>query len=304
MFYLNSLFTISCFTIIISIVSIGSSEFIILSQGSYISRINIEHQRKLNKTVSLLNSTYASYIDYDIKNNCVFLTNSHKIIRQCFDDNKPTEVLVSYGIEHISGLAYDWMSKVLYFSDNYGRKIEAVNVSMVDYLTSDRLRRTIVDSAPLYAPANIAVHPKRGYLFWTAWTGWGQNLLNGSIYRTNLDGTNSRRIVGKPKVIKPYGIGFDYDVERVYWIDSELNCIASCDMVGNQLNIVTSYDEKAIIWFGLSIYNNWIYYLEMRSNGLANLLTMDNGKAFLYVIMTCDTDSLYVYLHYIAIPFS
>lgn len=279
MSHFNSFLTILCF-VSVSIESISSGEFIIVSQGSHISRINIANQSKLNETVLLLNSTYASHIDYDLAGNCVFLTNSHRIIRQCVNDNQPVEVLVSYGIEHIGGLAYDWMSKVLYFSDNYGRKIEALDVSYADHLSSDRLRRTIVDSAPLYAPANIVVHPKRGHLLWTAWTGWRNSWLNGSIYRANLDGSNSRRILEKPKVMKPYGIGFDYDAERVYWIDGGLNYIASCDLDGRHLNIVTRYDEKAIVWFGISIYKNWIYYLEMRSNGLANLLTMDNGETF------------------------
>lgn len=56
-------------------------------------------------------------------------------------------------------MAFDWVSKLLYFVDGMRAKIEVVRT---DLSSEGRMRRTILNSDQLTKPRGIAVHPKEG----------------------------------------------------------------------------------------------------------------------------------------------
>jgi len=68
------------------------------------------------------------------------------------------EVIVSSHIKSVEGIALDWISKNLYFTDGTEKKIEVIRTN-VDH---GRARKVILDKAVLDKPRGIAVHPVKG----------------------------------------------------------------------------------------------------------------------------------------------
>lgn len=69
------------------------------------------------------------------------------------------EILVENGLSSVEGIAYDWITKLLYFTDGTRSKIEAVRT---DISYSNRMRITILDSKTIVKPRGIALHPAAG----------------------------------------------------------------------------------------------------------------------------------------------
>lgn len=83
------------------------------------------------------------------------------------------------------------------------------------------------------SPRAIAVHPCRGYLFWTD---VGRRPM---IARTSLVGSNYKRIV-TTDIKWPNGVTIDFDAERLFWADAYFNKIESCDFDGNFRQILSA----------------------------------------------------------------
>lgn len=227
--------------------------------------------------VPLLNATHAVFMEYDMKHNCVFSTDTHTIIRQCLNGNRAPEILVSFGVERIDGLAYDWMSENLYFCDSERNTIEVLNVIKFDYASKNRMRRTVIQSGDDIKPRNVQVHPKREYIFWTGWTSFGNSLTSGQIFRANLDGSDMRSLPINTRVDYPVDLCIDYEVDRIYWNDlSRSNYIASCDLDGKFFKIL-QLNRENFITAGLSIYKNLIYFLEAYY-GSISILAKNKGS--------------------------
>lgn len=63
------------------------------------------------------------------------------------------------GLSSVEGMAYDWISKHLYFVDGALSKIEVIRTNTK---IPGHMRRTILDYTHLKKPRGIAVHPRAG----------------------------------------------------------------------------------------------------------------------------------------------
>lgn len=214
-------------------------------------------------------------IDYDAINDCVFMSNRSVIARKC--TNKTIELLAQYGIggklhrDFNGDLAYDWMSEVLYFSDNgqlHGRRrIEAMEISARRPALEDAWRRTVIDfgvNQPLVT--SLAVHPARGYLFWAQMNEEMAASGTGTIYRSNLDGSDVRTLLGPPYAIEPIQIAMDYGNDRLYWVDAVLKTVSSCDLNGKYYSNELDYTPGALAYneSRIAVHNGNIYWLEIK----------------------------------------
>ena len=79
--------------------------------------------------------------------------------RLCFDGSHDVETLVETDLRSVEGLAFDWVSKNLYFVDGERKTLEVIRTDISNF---GRMRRTLLNSASLDNPRGIAVHPYRG----------------------------------------------------------------------------------------------------------------------------------------------
>ena len=80
--------------------------------------------------------------------------------RQCLKTGTDIpEVIVSTNLKSVEGMAFDWVSNLLYFVDGARATIEVIRT---DISHQGRMRRTILSSPNLKKPRGIALHPKAG----------------------------------------------------------------------------------------------------------------------------------------------
>lgn len=252
------------------------TEFILVALREKIARIDLTDNSTIYPVQGQKNIVA---IEYDMKNNCIYWADIEldKINRQCFGNGVSQEVIVDTNLSSIEGMALDWISNVLFFVDGMRRRIEAVRT---DLKNAGRMRTTILDSKVLSKPRGIAVHPKAGYLFWTDW-----DRSNPSVSRSNLDGTNIKKLFGTPIVEWPNGITIDQMAERIYWVDAMEDYIASADLNGQYLKRILFNDEKVSHPFAVAVLKDKMYWDDWKAKSIfiadkvtgGNVITINNS---------------------------
>lgn len=235
------------------------TEFLIVALRDKVARIDLSD----NSTLTLVSDQKNIVaIEIDMKNNCLYWADidSDKIKRQCFNNGTPEEIIVGSDLASIEGMALDWISNVLFFVDGRRNKIEAVRT---DLNNEGRMRVTILDSKVLSKPRGIAVHPRAGYLFWTDW-----DRSNPSVSRSNLDGSDIKRLFKKPTVHWPNGITIDQMSERIYWVDAMEDYIASADLDGRHFKRILWNDERVAHPFAIAVLKDKMYWDDWKAKSI------------------------------------
>ncbi|KAJ8982348.1 hypothetical protein NQ317_013098, partial [Molorchus minor] len=235
-------------------------DFVLFAQRERISRYNLVTKTLEELPVKNLKNVIA--IDFDMSTNCVYWADIalDTIGRQCLSNGSKPEILVSSDLSSIEGMAFDWISKALYFVDGIRSKIELIRT---DINHSGRMRRTILDSRILRKPRGIALHPQNGYMFWTDWSA-----ENPSINRANLDGSNNITLFGRDKVEWPNGITVDYIANRIYWVDARQDYIGSSDLHGDGFVKVVSDTQVVSHPFAIAVFKNEMFWDDWKRNSI------------------------------------
>nr|CAI5865438.1 unnamed protein product [Callosobruchus analis] len=235
-------------------------DFLLFAQRERISRYNLITKKMEELPVSNLKNVIA--IDFDLATNCVFWADIalDTISRQCFNNGSKWDVLVSSDLSSVEGMAFDWVSKTLYFVDGMRQKIELIRT---DINHSGRMRRTILNSTVLHRPRGIALHPQSGYLFWTDWSS-----ENPSVNRANLDGSSAITLFGRDTVEWPNGITVDYIANRIYWVDARQDYIASSDLHGDSFVKVIANNGVVTHPFAIAVFKNNMYWDDWKRDSI------------------------------------
>lgn len=247
------------------------NDFLLAAQRDRIIRIDME-TNKLDP-LPILNLKNVIAIDFDMRNNCVYWADivSDTIGRQCMKSGVDLpETIVSTNLKSVEGMAFDWVSNLLYFVDGARATIEAVRT---DISHQGRMRRTILSSPNLKKPRGIALHPKAGYMFWSDW-----NPERPSVNRANLDGSSIKRLFEGTKVVWPNGVTIDYIAERLYWVDAREDYIASCNLDGNNVIKVISKDARVSHPFSVAVFKDNMYWDDWKQNAIF-MADKDHGVA-------------------------
>ncbi|KAL1509813.1 hypothetical protein ABEB36_004494 [Hypothenemus hampei] len=236
------------------------SDFLLFAQRDNISRFDLVSRKLEVLPLKTLKNVIA--IDFDFENNCVYWAdiNLDTINRQCLNNGSKMETLVSKDLVSIEGMAYDWISKTLYFVDGTRSKIELIRT---DINHSGRMRKTILDETVLKKPRGIAIHPQAGYLYWTDWSA-----ENPSVNRANLNGLSSKALFGKDKVEWPNGITVDYIANRIYWVEARRDYIGSSDLHGDDFVEVVHGSNVVAHPFAVAVFKNNIYWDDWKKNAI------------------------------------
>uniref|UniRef100_A0A8D9B9P9 Sortilin-related receptor n=1 Tax=Cacopsylla melanoneura TaxID=428564 RepID=A0A8D9B9P9_9HEMI len=237
------------------------SRFLLLAQKNRIVRFDLESQK--SETLPVRNLENVISVEYDMHQNCVYWADivNDIISRQCIINGSLfDEKIVTTALYSVEGMALDWVSNLLYWVDGQKSLIQVVRT---DIKHTGRMRKTILDSKVLKKPRGITVHPGRGLMFWTDWaTG------NASISRSNLDGSNVKRLFDSTVVTWPNGIAIDFFADRIYWVDAKEDYIASSNVDGTHFKKIISSDERVAHPFAVGVFKDLIYWDDWKANAV------------------------------------
>lgn len=104
------------------------------------------------------------------------------------------------------GIAFDWTTKKIYWTDSANRSIYAMNKD----------GSQLVMIAHVERPRAIVLDPCEGFMYYTDWGRYGNT---GKIYRATMAGNNKQAIV-EQNLTQPSGLALDYDGKKLYWTDA------------------------------------------------------------------------------------
>lgn len=148
------------------------------------------------------------------------------------------------------GLACDWFTNKLYWTDRDTNKIEVA--------TMNGEHRKVLIWSDIDQPRTIALVPMRAIMFWTDW---------GEVPKIERAGMNgdpeTRSVIVSDNIFWPNGLTVDYEAELLYWIDGKLKFIVVVDYNGkNRRTIVT---EASSYPFALTQFHHKLYWTDWSS---------------------------------------
>uniref|UniRef100_A0A8U8BUY5 Low-density lipoprotein receptor-related protein 2 n=1 Tax=Geospiza parvula TaxID=87175 RepID=A0A8U8BUY5_GEOPR len=206
--------------------------------------------------------SYFVGIDFSAQDDTIFFSDTSKdMIYKQKTDGSGREILTANRVESVEDLAFDWISKNLYWTDPRYRSISVMRLA-------DKSRRAIVQN--LNNPRSIVVHPVIGYIFWTDW------FRPAKVMRAWSDGSHALPIVNTT-LGWPNGLAIDWSSLRLYWVDAFFDKIEHSTFDGldrRTLEHITQMTHP----FGLTIFGGYAYFTDWRLGGIVRVRKSDGGE--------------------------
>ncbi|XP_066593822.1 low-density lipoprotein receptor-related protein 6 isoform X2 [Prorops nasuta] len=244
-----------------SIATCNGSPLLLFATNKDIRVANVSRSSKIVTIVRELEVNAALDFYYERGLVCWSDNNNETIL--CMQSNGSytgkTMTIVNSSLMSADGLACDWYTGKIYWTDGEKNRIEVISI--------DGLYRKVLFWTDIYQPRAIALVPMRSYLFWTDWGDVPK------IERASMNGDPKTRVViVSDDIFWPNGLTVDYDKELVYWSDGRLKFIAVMDYNGkNRRRVINQGLEYpfAITFFEHRLYwtdwNTWgIHYHDVR----------------------------------------
>lgn len=246
-------------------------EFMLVAKRDSVLRIDLNHLERV-ETLPLTRVKAVIAVDFNLRNNCIYWSDVQQktIMMLHLDGNSTAETLVSYDLTSVEGLAFDWMANNLYFSDGGGSKIEVVRVD------NRKMRKRLLTKPQVEKPRGLAVHPEKGYIFWTDWStqnpGIGRAHLDGSNYEMiikNKASPNGQALPAAELTIKwPNGITIDFQRNRLFWVDGNLDKMFTSDLNGGNIQVVLEKNTRISHAFAVGVYKTNVYWDDWTTRGI------------------------------------
>ncbi|XP_064102114.1 low-density lipoprotein receptor-related protein 2-like [Macrobrachium nipponense] len=149
------------------------------------------------------------------------------------------------------GVAYDWTSKKIYWTDSANNSIYAM----------DSNGENIVMIIQVERPRAIVLDPCRGHMYYTDWGRFG---TSGKIYRATMAGSFREVIVGD-ELSQPSGLAIDYDDEMLYWTDAVKEKIERAYLNGTNRQVLIT---ATIYPFAITVHKHFIYWTDLQLRGV------------------------------------
>nr|CAD7443152.1 unnamed protein product [Timema bartmani] len=210
--------------------------------------IRLANISKPTKTVTLVkNLEEGAAVDFYYEGNLVCWTEHGLEMIQCVSYNGTYVGVVTTDLISPDGLAIDWFTQKLYWTDGETNRIEVASV------TGEH--RKVLIWSDIDQPRAIALVPMKKFMFWTD---WGEVP---KIERVGMNGDpKTRKIIVSKDIFWPNGLTVDYATETVYWLDGRLKFIASIDYEGRNRCVLA---QQGVVYpFALAMFNNKIYWTD------------------------------------------
>ncbi|XP_066544684.1 low-density lipoprotein receptor-related protein 2a isoform X1 [Amia ocellicauda] len=206
--------------------------------------------------------SYFVGVDFSAADETIFFSDTAKdIIYKQKVDGTGREVLAANRVDGVEDLAFDWISKNLYWTDPRYRSISVMKLA-------DKSRRAIIQN--LNNPRSIVVHPGIGYIFWTDW------YRPAKIMRAWCDGSHALSIVNTT-LGWPNGLAIDWSSLRLYWVDAFFDKIEHSTFDGSNRLTLDRINQMSHP-FGLTIFGAYAYFTDWRLGGIVRVRKTDGGE--------------------------
>nr|CAD7429275.1 unnamed protein product [Timema monikensis] len=175
------------------------------------------------------------------------LANALVVLSSAAEDGEIEMGVVTTDLISPDGLAIDWFTQKLYWTDGETNRIEVASI------TGEH--RKVLIWSDIDQPRAIALVPMKKFMFWTD---WGEVP---KIERVGMNGDpKTRKIIVSKDIFWPNGLTVDYATETVYWLDGRLKFIASIDYEGRNRCVLA---QQGVVYpFALAMFNNKIYWTD------------------------------------------
>ncbi|KAF3853604.1 hypothetical protein F7725_014292, partial [Dissostichus mawsoni] len=224
--------------------------------------LNLSLQEDITLPLSGLGTSFSgSAVEFDGKEEAIFYNDrSRGLVYKSNLNGTVQQILTGYRVGIIDAMAYDWTSKVLFWTTSTYKSVVAFRVA-------DKSRRDVVTG--LRNPKGIAVHPSAGYLFWSDW------YRPAVIMKGFTDGSNAVPLVNTT-LGWPYGLSVDYVMDRLYWVDYQLEQIGHIGIEGYDRQTFTNIGQITQP-YSLTIYSDYLYVADVRTRGVFEMRKRDGG---------------------------
>lgn len=154
-------------------------------------------------------------------------------------------------LESPAGLAIDWVTNKLYWTDAGTDRIEVAN--------TDGSMRTVLIWENLDRPRDIVVEPMGGYMYWTDWG------ASPKIERAGMD-ASGRQVIISSNLTWPNGLAIDYGSQRLYWADAGMKTIEFSGLDGSKRKVLIG--SQLPHPFGLTLYGDRIYWTDWQTKSI------------------------------------
>jgi len=232
-------------------------EFIIVASQLQISGYRFQGHESSIQTEPMApvvneNGTFVG-LDFDHKNGYVFFSDKsrHFIAQAKVDGSEPIEYLNVRQASAVEGLAYDWITGILYYTDGLRRAISAFKPKYKDNVIDIYRDESMM-------PRAITVLPSKGYLFWSSWA------RPATIWAGDGSGKMAEAIVDR-ELGQPSALVADASRSRLYWVDALYNRIQSSTFDGRNLQTLALRSSGNLVSpFGMDLYKNKLFYTDVR----------------------------------------
>ncbi|XP_059051324.1 low-density lipoprotein receptor-related protein 6 [Achroia grisella] len=243
---------------------VSSNPILLYSTESDIRLVNVQKLGRANAIIKDLKQ--GSAVDFIHHKSLICWCDQISELIQCmrYNETQPGEKMriVSEGLITPTGIAIDWYTDKIYWTDGETNKIEVISIE-------HKYRKVLFWSEVDLARA-IAVVPKEGLLFWTDW---------GEVPKIERSGMNgdplTRKVIVKDNIFWPNGITIDYDKNLIYWVDAKLHFVDVVDFNGeNRRKVVNGGLEYP---YALTIFNDKLYWTDWKTWSIHSWDISTNG---------------------------
>ncbi|XP_060607013.1 prolow-density lipoprotein receptor-related protein 1-like isoform X2 [Ruditapes philippinarum] len=175
-------------------------------------------------------------------------------------------------------IAFDWLSRTIYWVDSLFRWILAVPGQQ--WKAGYDFYKIIVDDH-LDLPDGITLDPLKGYLFWS------DNGRHPKIERSDLQGRNRHTIVNSKYLYSPMAMDADIYGQRIYWLDTITEALLSSTYDGDDVRVIHRLSDT--ILFDLAVYRDVVYISDIKRGHLITLNKTTGHMESTIVTLTDET---------------
>lgn len=187
-------------------------------------------------------------VDKDCAEGRIYFSDiSAKQIFSCKYDGTDRKPFITKDILSPEGVAVDWISRRLYWTDSSKDTIEVASLE-------DPNLRAVIVSKYLVNPRGIAVDPHQSKLYWSDWNREGPK-----IEWANLDGTERQVLVSGPQVELPNSIQVSPGTGELCYADAGTKKIECVDTYTKHVRTVAS---NLTYPFGLAVTDDHFYWTD------------------------------------------
>ncbi|XP_015596782.1 low-density lipoprotein receptor-related protein 6 [Cephus cinctus] len=213
---------------------------------------NVSRSNKVSTIVKDLSE--GASLDFYYERGLVCWSDSFQEMIQCVRSNGTYTgermIVVNSSLISPDGLACDWYTGKLYWTDGEKNRIEVTSI--------DGRHRKVLFWTDIYQPRAIALVPMSSILFWTDWGDVPK------IERAAMNGdSDTREVIVSDDIFWPNGLTVDYDSELVYWADGRLEFIAVMDYYGKNRRKIIS--EGLDYPFAITYFDQKLYWTDWKT---------------------------------------